>query len=47
MPPKQVLEPEDSGPRLNVEGLIWNAFPEKVMETGVSKSQETFQMSIS
>jgi hypothetical protein len=43
----QVLEQEDSGPRLKVEGLIWNTFPENVMETGVSKSQGTFQQSIS
>jgi hypothetical protein len=41
-PPTQVLEPEDSGPRLKVEGLIWNAFPANAMETGVSKSQGTF-----
>ena len=34
-PPQQVLEPEDSGPKLNVEGLISNAFPEKVMEIEV------------
>ena len=46
-PPRQVLESEESGPRLNVEGLIWNACPEKVMEREVSKSQGTFQMSIS
>jgi hypothetical protein len=44
----QVLKPEDSGPRLNVEGLIWKAFPEngeEVTQAGVSKSQGTFQMS--
>jgi hypothetical protein len=42
-----VLEPGDSGPRLKDEALIWNAVPENVMETGVSKSQGTFRMLIS
>ena len=46
-PPTQVLEPVDSGPRLKVEGLIWNTFPENVMETGVLKLQGTCQTSVS
>src|SRR6266702_998167 len=46
-PPMQVPEPEDSGPRLKVEALILNTFPENVMETGVLKSQGTGQTSIS
>jgi hypothetical protein len=46
-PPTQVLEPEDSGPRLKVEVLIWNSLPEKVMEIEMLKSQGTGQKSIS
>ena len=46
-PPTQVLEPVDSGPRLKVEGLIWNTFPENVIETGVLKSQGTCRTSVS
>ena len=41
-----MLEPEDSGPRLKVEGLISNSLPENVMETGVLKLQGTGQTSI-
>lgn len=47
MPPTQSFDPADVGPRLKVEGLIWNAFPENVMETLNLESQGTFQMSIS
>ena len=43
----QALEPEDMGPRLKVEALIWNSFPKNIMETGVLESQGTCQMSIS
>lgn len=47
MPPTQSFDPLDTGPRLKVEGLIWNAVPENVMETWGSELQGTFQMPIS